>query len=50
MGPLPTSIDNPSPDMPDQVEKQAAYPGEDLSYTSQRELNGWLLPPTERVS
>ena len=28
-------------DQPDHVEKQATYPGEDTSYTSQRELNGW---------
>jgi MFS transporter, UMF1 family len=26
-----------------QVEKQASYPGEDTSYTSQRELNGWYI-------
>jgi hypothetical protein len=26
---------------PDHIEKQASYPGEDTSYTSQRELNGW---------
>jgi len=32
-------------DQPDHVEKQASYPGEDTSYTSQRELNGWYLSP-----
>jgi hypothetical protein len=26
---------------PDHIEKLAAYPGEDVSFTSQRELNGW---------
>ena len=28
-------------DHPEHVEKQASYPGEDTSYTTQRELNGW---------
>ena len=32
-------------DHPDQVEKQASYPGEDTSFTSQRELNGWFYRP-----
>jgi len=44
MGPQATQepADNAAtPEIPDQIEKQAAYPGEDVSYTSQRELNGW---------
>ena len=48
MGPLRPSVEstdsqaflNPT-DRSDHVEKQASYPGEDTSYTSQRELNGW---------
>ena len=35
------------PEAPDHIEKQASYPGEDTSYTSQRELNGWF--PLSRV-
>jgi hypothetical protein len=50
MGPIRLSEEDPdtaqlvvdsTTEHPDHVEKQASYPGEDTSYTSQRELNGW---------
>jgi len=52
MGPGQDSIE-PSESAPflgdtehsDHVEKQASYPGEDTSFTSQRELNGWYIIP-----
>ena len=40
--PLPAETLGDS-EAPDHVEKQASYPGEDTSYTSRRELNGWYL-------
>jgi hypothetical protein len=46
MGPIRLPIDEPEgadqPDHTDHIEKQASYPGEDTSFTSQRELNGWF--------
>ena len=46
MGPTvitnPTSSSQPA-DGPDEVEKEASYPGEDTSFTSKRELNGWYI-------
>jgi hypothetical protein len=52
MGPIrlpPDDTDSPGVDQTDDVravrhdhvEKQASYPGEDTSFTTQRELYGW---------
>ena len=56
MGPVRPSVEsidtaaflNPA-DRSEHVEKQASYPGEDTSYTSQRELNGWSQLPTSEA-
>ena len=47
--PLPAETLGDS-EAPDHVEKQASYPGEDTSYTSRRELNGWYLLSVPAVS
>lgn len=39
--PIQPATEADDPEGPDHVEKQATYPGEDTSYTSRRELNGW---------
>jgi hypothetical protein len=43
--PIPPADAVVDAEAPDHVEKQASYPGEDTSYTSQRELNGWYSRP-----